>query len=57
MSGRIVEPSAGPELIKDPFCISDDLNRFPVIFYLLLLPGKLVVFAFQTLHKFFKYNL
>lgn len=43
-------------LLNDPFRISDNMNRFLVIFYLLLLPGKLVVFAFQTLQKLFKYN-
>lgn len=43
-------------LINDPFRISDNMNRFLVIFYLFLLPGKLVVFAFQTLYQLIKYN-
>ena len=44
-------------LINNPFRISDDINRFLIIFYLFLLPGKLVVFAFQTLYRLVKYNL
>lgn len=44
-------------LIDHPFRISDDLNRFMLFFYLLLLPGKLMLFGLQTFYRLIKYNL
>jgi hypothetical protein len=44
-------------LVDHPFRISDDMNRFLVFFYLFLLPGKLVVFALQTLTRFLRLKL
>jgi hypothetical protein len=43
-------------LLNHPFRISDDVNRWLVIFFILLLPGKLVMFAFQTLYRLLRYN-
>jgi hypothetical protein len=36
-------------LIDNPFRFSDDLNRFAAFLALLLLPGKLIVYALQTI--------
>jgi hypothetical protein len=44
-------------LINNPFRISDNINRFLLIFYLFLLPGKLMVFAIQTFYRLINYNL
>lgn len=44
-------------LINNPFRISDNINRFLLIFYLFLLPGKLMVFAIQSFYRLIKYNL
>jgi len=43
-------------LIDHPFRISDDFNRFLLVFYMLLLPGKLIVFSFQAIYQLIKYN-
>jgi len=43
-------------LIDHPFRISDDFNRFLLFFYILLLPGKLIIFSFQAIYKLLKYN-
>jgi len=36
-------------IIDHPFRISDDFNRWLFVFALLLLPGKIVLYAFQTI--------
>ena len=36
-------------LIDHPFRISDDFNRWLFIFALVLLPGKIILFSFQTI--------
>ena len=38
-------------LVDHPFRFSDDMNRALLFFAVLLLPGKLVLFAFQTLYN------
>lgn len=43
-------------LINNPFRISDDANRLLVLFYLFLLPGKLIVYAIQRFYRLIKYN-
>jgi hypothetical protein len=44
-------------LMNNPFRISDNFNRFLLFAYILMLPGKLIVFAIQALYKLIKYNL
>jgi hypothetical protein len=44
-------------LIDHPFRISDDWNRLLIFFYVLLLPGKLMLFALHTFYQLVKYNL
>lgn len=41
-------------LVDHPFRFSDDLNRWLLFFALLLLPGKLILFAAQTLGNTFR---
>ena len=38
-------------LVNNPFRFSDDINRVLLLFAVLLLPGKLILFAFQTLRN------
>lgn len=41
-------------LIDHPFRISDDINRLLVFLSLVLLPGKLILFALQTIYRIIK---
>jgi hypothetical protein len=41
-------------LVDHPFRISDDFNRWLLFFAVFLLPGKVVLYAFQTLVNTFR---
>ena len=41
-------------LIDNPFRISDDFNRLLAIFALMLLPGKIILYAAQTILNTFR---
>jgi hypothetical protein len=43
-------------LINNPFRVSDNYNRFLFFLSAVLIPGKLVVFAVQSIYKLVKYN-
>ena len=43
-------------LIDHPFRISDDINRFLLLFYILLLQGKMIIFPFRALSTLSKNN-
>jgi hypothetical protein len=43
-------------LLNNPFRISDNYNRFLFFSSVILLPGKLVVYAIQAIYKLAKYN-
>jgi hypothetical protein len=38
-------------LIDNPFRISDDFNRWLALFALMLVPGKIIIYAAQTIHN------